>query len=233
MVLLSQHARAICTTQLHAFLIRAGLTLFLFADDGWRRWEHVFSLNLPHTPCASMYPRTTFMNRIAWIRSWRPHQAFSFRAASIQFSYLFASVWPCKGQWMHNVMRQTLGAIVLPCDHFGNLICRISFPWNQLMQLSFADLLMLSSVQWTYQPDVQPDISEAACIVMQVFLGHGDARQCIGCRFLFRTVCTHRHAFDVHSYAMKLNQFSKIIWQAGAAIVYFRRSAGQTVTTPM
>ena len=44
---------------------------------------------------------------------------------------------------------------------------------------------------------MQLHISVAACIVMQVLLGHGDARQCISCRFTFRTVCTDRHAIDV------------------------------------
>lgn len=102
------------------------------------------------------------------------------------------------------------------------------------MQVSFADVLMLSSVQGTYQPDVQPHISVAACIVMQVLLGHGDARQCISCLFTFRTVCVQIvMPLTCNSCAMKLIQFRKIIWQAGAGIVYFRRSARQTVTTHM
>ena len=118
MVLLSQHATAICTTQLHALLIREGLMLILFSDDGWRIWENVFSLNLPRTPCASTFRRITFMKRIALIRSRRQHRVFSSRVGSIQFLYLFASVCPCTRQWMHNVMRQTLDAIVLPCHRF-------------------------------------------------------------------------------------------------------------------
>jgi len=114
---MSQHAKAICTTQLHALLIREGLMLILFSDGGWRIWENVFSLNLPHTPCASSFRRITFMKRIALIRSRRQHRVFSCLVGSMQLLYFFASVWPCTSQWMHNATRQTLDAIVLPCDH--------------------------------------------------------------------------------------------------------------------